>query len=103
MHNCGCIICYVESAPVEFSADQKMETAFAKLLKQFVREFNRPPPNGPSLGEVKVLCINYCQCWGRYFEKVTSYILLVTFRKSNSLHITDYFQEKVTCYSYILL
>ena len=35
------------------------------------------------------------QCWGRYFEKVTSYILLVTFRKSNSLHITDYFQEKV--------
>ena len=43
------------------------------------------------------------QCWGRYFEKVTSYILLVTFRKSNSLHITDYFQEKVTRYSYILL
>ena len=39
--------------------------------------------------------LRYDQCWGRYFEKVTSYILLVTFRKSNSLHITDYFQEKV--------
>ena len=35
--------------------------------------------------------------------KVTSYILLVTFRKSNSLHITYYFQEKVTRYYYILL
>ena len=40
------------------------------------------------------------QSWGRYFEKVTSYILLVTFRRSNSLHITDYFHEKVTRYSY---
>ena len=57
----NCIICYVESAPIEFSTDQKMETAFAKLLKQFVREFSRPPPYGPSLGEVKVLCINYCE------------------------------------------
>ena len=47
--------------------------------------------------------VHTVQSWGRYFEKVTSYILLVTFRKSNSLHITDYFQEKVTRYSYILL
>ena len=43
----------------------------------------------------------YSQSWGRYFQKVTSYILLVIFRKSNSLHITSYFQEKVT--RYILL
>ena len=43
------------------------------------------------------------QSWGRYFQKVTSYILLVTFRESNSLHITDYTQEKVAHYSYILL
>ena len=30
------------------------------------------------------------QCWGRYFEKVTSYILLVTSVQeySNSLHIS---------------
>ena len=50
-----------------------------------------------------ILILGYTQCWGRYFEKVTSYILLVTFRKTNSLHITDYFKEKVTSYSYILL
>ena len=43
------------------------------------------------------------QSWGRYFQKVTGYILLVTFRKSNSLYITYYFQEKVTRYYYILL
>ena len=55
-----------------------------------------------SLMEVNTLVMEQ-QCWGRYFEKVTSYILLVTFRKSSSLHITDYFQEKVTRYSYILL
>ena len=31
------------------------------------------------------------QCWGRYFLKVTSYLLLVTFSESNSLqlHITS--------------
>ena len=59
--NYGYIIYYVESAPVEFSADQKMENAFAKLLKKFVREFSRLPPCGPSLCEVKGLCINYCE------------------------------------------
>ena len=33
----------------------------------------------------------YSQCWGRYFLKVTSYLLLVTFSESNSLqlHITS--------------
>ena len=33
----------------------------------------------------------YLQCWGRYFLKVTSYLLLVTSSESNSLqlHITS--------------
>ena len=35
-----------------------------------------------SLNE-KIACVNYAQCWGCYFQKVTSYILLVS-----------YFQEK---------
>ena len=36
------------------------------------------------------VCMYVCmQCWGRYFLKVTSYLLLVTF-------------PKVTRYSYIL-
>ena len=51
---------HLESVPVEFSADQKMKDAFGQLLKKFVAEFNRPPPYGPNLSEVKILCINYC-------------------------------------------
>ena len=62
-----------------------------------------PTPNFVSIPNTSNISVTSNQCWGRYFEKVTSYILLVTFRNSNSLHITDYFQEKVTRYSYILL
>ena len=40
-----------------------MHNAYAQLLKKFMREFNRPPPYGPNLGEVKVLCINYCELY----------------------------------------
>ena len=39
------------------------------------------------------ICL-YGQCWGRYFQKVTSYILLVTFRKSNSLQLHITFRKK---------
>ena len=52
---------HAESVPVEFSVDQKMKNAFVQLLIQFVTEFNRPPPCGPNLSQVKVLCINYCE------------------------------------------
>ena len=52
---------YTESTPVVFSPDEKMETAFGRLLTKCLREFNRPPPYGPSLGEVKVLCKCYCE------------------------------------------
>ena len=51
---------------------------------------NHPPPSEWKISPAVLQDITN-QCWGRYFEKVTSYILLVTFRKSNSLHITDYF------------
>ena len=63
MHSYHCVTncVHVESVPVEFSADQKMKNAFAQLLRKFVREFSKPPPYGPNLGEVKALCINYCE------------------------------------------
>ena len=40
-----------------------MRDAYAQLLMKFMREFNRPPPYGPNLGEAKVLCINYCELY----------------------------------------
>ena len=40
-----------------------MVNAHAQLLKKFVREFNRPPPHGPNLCEVVVMCINYCELY----------------------------------------
>ena len=52
---------FVGSSPVKFSSDEKMEKAYGKLIRQFVKEFSLPPPYGPSLSEVKVLCINYCE------------------------------------------
>ena len=52
---------FVGSSPVEFSSDEKMERAYGKLISQFVKEFSQPPPCGPSLSQVKVLCINYCE------------------------------------------
>ena len=52
---------FIESAPVEFSADQKMEDAYAQLFMKFVSEFSRPPPYGPSFIAVKGLFINYCE------------------------------------------
>ena len=38
-----------------------MLDAYAQLLMQFRREFNRPPPYGPNLSDVKVLCTHYCE------------------------------------------
>ena len=44
-----------ESTPVEFSANQKMESAFGRLIRKFISELN-----GQNLDEMKALCINYC-------------------------------------------
>ena len=35
-----------------------MESAFGRLFQKFIKEFNSP--NGPTLGEAKAWCINYC-------------------------------------------
>ena len=53
-------IYYVESTPVEFSTNEKMESAFGRLYRKFIGELNKPPPLGQSLVEMKALCINYC-------------------------------------------
>ena len=60
-HVLFCCVCHAEFAPVTFSVKQKMKNAFAQLLRKFVIEFSRPPPYGPNVSEVKVLCINYCE------------------------------------------
>ena len=49
------IFTFLESTPVEFSANQRMESAFGRLIKKFISELN-----GQSLAEMKALCINYC-------------------------------------------
>ena len=63
-------IYYVESTPVEFSANEKMENAFGRLIMKFIGELNRPPPYGQSLINMKALCINYCKI--HHYEKSDS-------------------------------
>ena len=40
-----------------------MEGAFAQLLAKFLAEFLRPQPYGPSVIEVRMWCVNYCQSY----------------------------------------
>ena len=56
----GTCIYFVESTPVKFTVNEKMESAFGRLIKKFISELNRPPPYDQNLVEMKALCINYC-------------------------------------------
>lgn len=40
-----------------------MVGAFAQLLAKFLEEFQKPQPYGPSLAEVRMWCVHYCQCY----------------------------------------
>ena len=67
LDNCGCIIYYVRKVCFcRILSWSENGNCICKIIKQFVSEFSRPPPYGPSLGEVKVLCINYCE--SRHYE-----------------------------------
>lgn len=55
--------CVTESRPLEFLSSQTMESAFSQLLAKFLEEFQKPRPYGPSLIEVRLWCVKYCQCY----------------------------------------
>ena len=54
---------FTESRPLEFLSSQTMEGAFAQLLAKFLAEFQKPQPYGPSVIEVRMWCVNYCQSY----------------------------------------
>ena len=52
-----------------------MESAFAQLLAKFLKEFQKPQPYGQTVSEVRMWCVNYCQCYSHEesdFFSVTS-------------------------------
>ena len=50
---------FLESTPVEFSADQGIKEAYYLLLQKFIEELQKPPPCGLTFNEFRGVCIHY--------------------------------------------